>query len=90
MMDSKRVEMKRNKFTNYFITVVYCSNDGVGVFHVVNANTENLQKHFDKHDICVIKNITIEYKDKLETKFKTFFTESDIQKFLIEWEIDFL
>ncbi|MGG0667717.1 hypothetical protein ABE073_04225 [Lederbergia citrisecunda] len=82
--------MKRNKFTNYFITVVYYSTDGVGVFHVVNANTESLQKNFNEHDVCVIKNITIEYKENLETKFKTLFTELDIQKFLTEWEIDFL
>lgn len=74
---------------NKFITVVYYSNDRVDVFHVTNATKGKLQQYFNRYDIRVIKNITIELESSLGKKFKTIFTESDIKDFLDEWEIDF-
>lgn len=73
------------------LTIVYYDkyDNHVDAFHVINADKKNLWDEFYSHEISMIKCITIETSAWDERRFKTLFTESDIKKFLSEWEIDF-
>lgn len=73
------------------VTVVYYSgyNNSPDAFHVMNINRKDLQGAFNEHDISSLKCITIEMDSLASRSFKTLFMESDIQKFVKKWGLDF-